>query len=76
MTIATLSGNIYTEDASIARQVETADIVYPRWTTGWIIINPQKYRHIPEIEAAMRDRGRQVSMFAGFDGGRPRSTRE
>jgi hypothetical protein len=76
MTIATLSGNTYTEDASIARQVETADIVYPRWTTGWIIINPHKYSHIPQIEAALKDRRRQVSMFAGFDGGRRQSTRE
>ena len=76
MTIATLSGNIYTEDVSIARQVETADIVYPNWTTGWIIINPHKYRHIPQIEAALGDRRRQVSMFAGFDGGRLQFTQE
>ena len=65
MVTVTHSGNIYTEDVSIAQQIETADIVYPKWLAGWLIINPYKYAHIPQIAAALEDHKRQVTMFDG-----------
>jgi len=64
-TVATHSGNIFTEDVSVARQIETADIVYPKWRAGWLIINPQKYTHIPQIRAALSDLDKQTSFLVG-----------
>lgn len=47
------------EHMRIMYQVEFEDLRVVR-NTGWIILNPEKYLHIPEVAAAVKDRKAQM----------------
>jgi hypothetical protein len=63
-TYATLDGSVFTNDEQIADLVLKRDLKPAARRNGWIIRNPKKYTHIPQIQAALEDRKAQISMFA------------